>query len=87
MLEELCTTQAVADLHLNQQDVKIFANTQNSIIIKKGKYLKISKNRLNKLDAGPTTRAYINGCIDACKCTEILRINVHSRVFNGSESK
>ena len=38
MLEQLCTTQAVADLHLNQQDVKMFANTENSIIINKGKH-------------------------------------------------
>ena len=38
MLEQLCTTQAVADLHLNQKDVKMFANTENSIIINKGKH-------------------------------------------------
>ena len=48
--------------------------------------MKISKNRLNKFDVGPAIRAYISGCIDACKCTEIFRINVHSRVSNGSES-
>ena len=87
MLEQLCTTQAVADLHLNQKDVKMFANTENSIIINKEKHLKISKNRPNKFDVGPAIRAYISGCIDACKCTEIFRINVHSRVSNGSESK
>ena len=49
--------------------------------------MKISKNRLNKFDVGPAIRAYISGCIYACKCTEIFRINVHSRVSNGSESK
>ena len=39
---------AVADLHLNRQGVKMLANAQNLIIINKGKYLKITKNRFNR---------------------------------------
>ena len=31
--------------------------------------------------------AHINDCIDACKCTEIFRYNLHPTVYNGWESK
>ena len=111
--------------------VAMLANTQNSIIINKGKDFKILKNRFNsygrqvdsrtsekkyidRLDGGkiwyrtswmldftcPTFRkvdtfgqvglgtwAHINGCIDVCKCAEIFRHNLRSRVSNGWKSK
>ena len=41
----------------------------------------------NFQDAGPATWAHVNGYIDACKCTEIFRNNLHSRVSKGWESK
>ena len=41
----------------------------------------------DKYDAGPATWAHVNGYIDACKCTEIFRNNLHSRVSKGWESK
>ena len=37
----------------------------------------------DKYDAGPATWAHVNGYIDACKCTEIFRNNLHSRVSKG----
>ena len=104
-------------------------NTQYSIIVNKGKDLKISKNRFNmygrqvgsrtnekkcigNLDSEtiryrtpwmwdftcPTfwkfeifgqvgcrtcDTAHVNGCIDAGKCTEIFKNNLHSRVSQG----
>ena len=41
----------------------------------------------DKYDAGPATLAHVNGCIDACKYTEIFRDNLHSMVSKGLESK
>ena len=42
-----------------------------------------SSKFLDKQVVGPATRAHMNGCIDACKCTEIFRNNLHLRVSNG----
>ena len=35
---------------------------------------------LDNLDVGPATTAHLNGCTDACKCTEIFKKNLYSRV-------
>ena len=36
---------------------------------------------LDKQDVGPATLVHINGCLDACKCTEIFRKNLHLKVY------
>ena len=45
-----------------------------------------SSKFLDKKDKGPVTQAHINGYIDACKWTDILRNNFHSRISTGWES-
>ena len=42
-----------------------------------------SSKFLDKYDVVPATQSHTNGCIDACKSTEIFRSNLHSTFSNG----